>query len=257
MIDEETNKEDQTIKPNNPKKFNKKKVIISVGVGVVVIGIIITILIVFLKEKTESDPAHDEDHPEQDQNHLEQDQDHHQEKLNIIINRKLNEVKQYKEIITEITSIEFSSNNPSKRFLDSNNKNIIINYLFNIYDVEYKTEEILYSAYLVISNITERKNNLEEESLGGYDILSNEEIKEDIPIIDLKFNHLGNIIKFSYPEKINSTLFSYLNNFMIKVIPDLSKSEINDKYIKSKKINEFSNGEISFEDGTINEEDNI
>ena len=44
---------------------------------------------------------------------------------------------------------------------------------------------------------------------------------------------------------------------MIKVIPDLSKSEINDKYIKSKKINEFSNGEISFEDGTINEEDNI
>ena len=44
---------------------------------------------------------------------------------------------------------------------------------------------------------------------------------------------------------------------MIKVIPDLSKSEINDKYIKSKKINGFSNGEISFEDGTINEEDNI
>ncbi len=110
MIDEETNKEDQTMKPNNPKKFNKKKVIISVGVGVVVIGIIITILIVFLKKKPEPDHL-EQNPPEQDpleQDEPEQDDaDPDPEKLNIIINRKLNEVKQYKEIITEITSIEF------------------------------------------------------------------------------------------------------------------------------------------------------
>lgn len=213
MADKEKKEnEEQNVVPNNQnnsRRSYKKIVIILVVVGVVVIiGIIIAILIVFLNQKS---------------NHQHPIPDHIPDPIpepipdpvNITINRKLNEVKLYKEIITEITSIEFSSNNPSKRFLDSNNKNIIINYLFNIYDVEYKTEEILYSAYLVISNITERKNNLEEESLGGYDILSNEEIKEDIPIIDLKFNHLGNIIKFSYPEKINSTLFSYLNDFMI------------------------------------------
>ena len=51
MIDEKTKEDEQTIKPNNPKKFNKKKVIISVGVGIIVIGMIIKILSVFLKKK--------------------------------------------------------------------------------------------------------------------------------------------------------------------------------------------------------------
>ena len=115
-------------------------------------------------------------------------------------------MKQYNESIKEITSIEFSTDNYFRRLSDfpTNNKKININYLFTIYSQENKTNERLYSAYAVILNHQEIINE-NEISSGGYNILINSEPKEDIPIINFKFNDLGQIYELSSPEKIDST----------------------------------------------------
>ena len=188
--------------------------------------------------------------------------------FNCLINRKLYEVKKYNETINETTTIEFSNiNNYFRRpdeNLPKNEKIIKITYLFAIYDQINKTNERLYSAYAVILNYRETKNE-DEISSGGFNILTETESKDDIPMIKFTFNDLGYIYELSYPKNINSIYLSYLTDFTTKIAPDLNNQnnnyerrlEINDNSIVINHLNNVSDGKTSLSDGTIDQKDII
>ena len=263
--DQGTTTNHQENQNNNPQnnQLSKIKKLILISIPVFIIIIVIVLKLVLKKKSTDEN---DKEKEFTDENGCVIIDFCQINPNNCIIERKLYEVKQYNESIEEITSIEFSTDNYFRRLSDfpTNNKKININYLFTIYSQENKTNERLYSAYAVILNHQEIINE-NEISSGGYNILINSEPKEDIPIINFKFNDLGQIYELSSPEKIDSTYLSYLIDFTTKIAPDLSNKvnnkgrrlQINDNQININQENDFSDGKTSFSDGKVNQDDSI
>ena len=146
----------------------------------------------------------------------------------------INEIKIYEETISKKSSIIIYNNSEinQEKPID-----YIGEYIFNIYNSDYPTGSEIYSAFVGLLKLKEKKGNTEKD-IWMNDIMNNE-INLSFPLIKFDFDKKGNKFNFQIPENSDSQLISYVKEFIDKIIPlnESNEYEIYYNDEKSKKTN--------------------
>ena len=155
----------------------------------------------------------------------------------IIINEIIyheDEIKIYEETISKKSSIIIynSSEINQEKPID-----YIGEYIFNIYNIDNSTGSEIYSAFVGLLKLKEKKGNIEKDI--WINNIMNNKINLSSPLIKFDFDKKGNKFNFQIPENADLQLISYVKEFIDKIIPLTESNEYEIYYNdeKSKKTN--------------------
>ena len=210
--------------------FNNKKnkiILISI-IGIIVLGIIIGIAIACSKKKNNNKEIIDNS---SNTNENEEEDEEQNVKINLL-NLKLNEILVYEE--TQDKTINVILNENAKKLLNNLrslsetklSNQLKIKYLINIYKVDENVSPKVKYAYVSIISMENKLKNTTSNLL-NLDIRNISSLNDEFPVAKIKFNDLGEKIEVKISKNLNRTYAAYLNDFIDKIIPQMSENSFN------------------------------
>ena len=215
-------------------KTKRGKIILFSLVGIALIAIIVGVAVACSKKGNDDKKEKEANGTENPENPLRPDTENpiepEKEKTEYV-NHKLNEILVYEEIQEKKTSVNL--NEDAKQLLgkqrlltDSNishESKLTIKYLLNVYKVDESVSPKLYHAYVFILSMT---NNVRNKNMNDVDsdIRTMTTVTDSLPVAEVVFDALGEKKSFKVSKEINEILAVYINDFVDKVIPQLSES---------------------------------